>query len=94
MTLSEPFPTATPSPLFMPSPDVSGDRKTLVTDTGDLGSVVTKQQVTNENNNDAKKTEKKTEEDGDDPFGALDWKDGIATLPGNMSYRYNENRSN
>ena len=29
--------------------------------------------------------EKKTADDNnDDPFGALDWKDGIATLPGNV----------
>lgn len=28
---------------------------------------------------------KASTDDSDDPFGALDWKDGIATLPGNIS---------
>lgn len=28
---------------------------------------------------------KASTDESDDPFGALDWKDGIATLPGNIS---------
>lgn len=34
---------------------------------------------------------KKTGDDGEDPFGALDWKDGIATLPGsNLKFKLTE----
>ena len=53
----------------------------------ELGSAVIKQSVTSDSSNEVKKTstEKKTSDDGDDPFGALDWKDGIATLPGNSA---------
>ena len=54
-----------------------------------LSNAVMKQPVTSDSGNDVKKTatEKKTADDGDDPFGALDWKDGIATLPGNTFFR-------
>ena len=55
----------------------------------ELSNAVMKQPVTSDSGNDVKKTttEKKTADDGDDPFGALDWKDGIATLPGNTFFR-------
>lgn len=61
------------------------ERTASSTNTVELSSTVTDQPVTSDSNNDVKKTttEKKTADDGDDPFGALDWKDGIATLPGN-----------
>jgi len=61
------------------------ERTASSTNTVELSSTVTDQPVTSDSSNDVKKTttEKKTADDGDDPFGALDWKDGIATLPGN-----------
>lgn len=61
------------------------ERTASSTNTVELSSTVTDQPVTSDSSNDVKKTttEKKTVDDGDDPFGALDWKDGIATLPGN-----------
>ena len=34
------------------------------------------------------KKEKKPTFEEDDPFAALDWKDGIATLPGNLIFFY------
>lgn len=33
------------------------------------------------------KKEKRTTDNNDDPFGELDWKDGIATLPGNVTLK-------
>ncbi|CAH3044292.1 unnamed protein product [Pocillopora meandrina] len=88
---SEPFPQrSTPPPLFLPS-DVTEDKKPSVNDSSDLNDAVTKQSVDNDNNNDTKKTEVKTEDVVDDPFGALDWKDGIATLPGsNLKFKLTE----
>lgn len=61
------------------------EKTTSSTNPVELGSTAIKQPMTSDSSNDVKKTttEKKTADDGDDPFGALDWKDGIATLPGN-----------
>lgn len=88
MIRSEPFPQrSTPPPLFLPS-DVTEDKRPSVNDSSDLNDAVTKQSVDNDNNNDTKKTEVKTEDVVDDPFGALDWKDGIATLPGTVMCRH------
>ena len=65
------------------------ERKASSTNHVELSNAVMKQPVTSDSGNDLKKTttEKKTADDGDDPFGALDWKDGIATLPGNSFFR-------
>ena len=82
---SEPFPeVTTSSPLVTPS-GVSEEKKTLSTNAEELDSDVARQPLTSDSSSGVKKTsvEKKTKDDGDDPFGALDWKDGIATLPGN-----------
>ena len=61
------------------------ERTASSTNPAELSSAVINQPVTSDVSNDVKKTttEKKTVDDVDDPFGALDWKDGIATLPGN-----------
>lgn len=69
----------------MTTSGVSEKNKTSPTNATELSSAVARQPVTSDSSNDVKKTsvEKKTADDGDDPFGALDWKDGIATLPGN-----------
>ena len=66
------------------------ERTALSTNPVELSNGVMKQPVTSDSGNDVKKTatEKKTADDGDDPFGALDWKDGIATLPGNTFFRF------
>ena len=82
---SEPFPDVgtTSSPNIATSEEnVSEANKTLSGDTAELSTAVAKESV---NSNEGKKSspEKKTSDDSDDPFGALDWKDGIATLPGN-----------
>ena len=84
---SEPFPEENKSsPPLVTTSDVSEDKKTSPTDATELSSAVAKQPVITDSSKDAEKkttVEKKTTEDGgDDPFGALDWKDGIATLPG------------
>ena len=65
------------------------ERTASSTNPVELSNGVMKQPVTSDSGNDVKKTatEKKTADDGDDPFGALDWKDGIATLPGNTFFR-------
>ena len=87
MIRSEPFPQrSTPPPLFLPA-DVNEDKKPSVDGSGDLNDSVTEQPVANDNNNGTKKTEVKAEDGVNDPFGALDWKDGIATLPGRVMWR-------
>lgn len=74
----------------MTTSGVSEEKNTSSTNAAELSSAVARQPVTNDSSNDVKKTsvEKKTADDGDDPFGALDWKDGIATLPGNALLCY------
>lgn len=90
---SEPFPDVgtTSSPNIATSEEnVSEANKTLSGDTAELSTAVTKESV---NSNEGKKSspEKKTSDDSDDPFGALDWKDGIATLPGsNLKFKLTE----
>lgn len=85
---SEPFPEgiATSSPSITSSEEkVSEAKTTLFTDTAD-STAGAKESVTNKASPGVKKSsaEKKANQDGDDPFGALDWKDGIASLPGNV----------
>ncbi|KAJ7354960.1 lethal(3)malignant brain tumor-like protein [Desmophyllum pertusum] len=93
---SEPFPEENKSsPPLVTTSDVSEDKKTSPTDATELSSAVAKQPVITDSSKDAEKkttVEKKTTEDGgDDPFGALDWKDGIATLPGsNLKFKLTE----
>ena len=83
---SEPFPEgSTSSPSLATSEENANEsNQPLSGNTAELKTVPAKD-TTNNANSSAKKTslEKKTSDDGDDPFGALDWKDGIATLPGN-----------
>ena len=57
----------------------------MLTDTAD-STAGAKESVANKASPGVKKSsaEKKANQDGDDPFGALDWKDGIASLPGNV----------
>ena len=76
----------------MTTSGASEERTASWTNPTELVSAVIKQPVTTDSSNDVKKTttEKKTADDGDDPFGALDWKDGIATLPGNAPVSCNE----
>lgn len=85
---SEPFPEgiATSSPSITSSEEkVSEAKTTLFTDTAD-STAGAKESVANKASPGVKKSsaEKKATQDGDDPFGALDWKDGIASLPGNV----------
>ena len=72
------------------------ERTASSTNPVELSNAVMKQPVTIDSSNDVKKitTENKTTDDGDDPFGALDWKDGIATLPGNTFFRSTVTPSN
>ena len=88
---SEPFPevsTSSASPNKATSEEnVSGEvNKTSSRDTAELSTAVAEESVNSNAGNGVKKSspEKKTAEDNDDPFGALDWKDGIATLPGKV----------
>ena len=76
----------------MTTSGASEERRASSTNPTELVSAAITQPVTSEGSNDVKKatTEKKTADDGEDPFGALDWKDGIATLPGNAFVSYNE----
>ena len=85
---SEPFPEgSTSSPSLATSEENANEsNQPLSGNTAELKTVPAKDKDTANNaNSSAKKAslEKKTSDDGDDPFGALDWKDGIATLPGN-----------
>ncbi|KAL9953264.1 hypothetical protein ACROYT_G040653 [Oculina patagonica] len=90
---SEPFPEVSTSSPLVTTSGVSEKNKTSPTNATELSSAVARQPVTSDSSNDLKKTsvEKKTADDGDDPFGALDWKDGIATLPGsNLKFKLTE----
>lgn len=83
---SEPFPEgSSSSPSLATSEENANEsNQPLSGNTAELKTVPAKD-TANNGNSSAKKAslEKKTSDDGDDPFGALDWKDGIATLPGN-----------
>lgn len=91
---SEPFPAvSSSSPPPMITSCAAEERTASSTNPVELSNAVMKQPVTIDSSNDVKKitTEKKTTDDGDDPFGALDWKDGIATLPGsNLKFKLTE----
>ena len=94
---SEPFPAvSSSSPPPMITSCAAEERTASSTNPVELSNAVMKQPVTIDSSNDVKKitTEKKTTDDGDDPFGALDWKDGIATLPGNTFFRSTVTPSN
>lgn len=83
---SEPFPegSASSPSLATSEENVNESNQPLSENTAELKTVPAKDTANNVNSS-AKKAslEKKTTDDGDDPFGALDRKDGIATLPGN-----------
>ena len=83
---SEPFPEGSTSSPSLPTSEENANESNqpLSGNTAELKTVPAKDSTNNANSS-AKKAslEKKTSDDGDDPFGALDWKDGIATLPGN-----------
>lgn len=87
---SKPLPEAETSvPSVIPLEGNLGEVKNALTaSTGaDLSSPT--ESVEEKSSSDVKQpptAEKKASTDeSDDPFGALDWKDGIATLPGNIS---------
>ncbi|KAM7433461.1 lethal(3)malignant brain tumor-like protein [Porites harrisoni] len=91
---SEPFPEgSTSSPSLATSEENANEsNQPLSGNTAELKPVPAKDSTNNANSS-AKKAslEKKTSDDGDDPFGALDWKDGIATLPGsNLKFKMTE----
>lgn len=95
---SEPFPEGSfSSTPIIPTAEekISEAKNTLPTDTSAISQTpVTKETVKNNASSVGKKisSEKKTADDNnDDPFGALDWKDGIATLPGsNLKFKLTE----
>jgi len=82
---SEPFPegSASSPSLATSEENANESNQPLSGNTAELKTVPAKDATNNPNSAKKASVEKKTADDGDDPFGALDWKDGIATLPGN-----------
>ncbi|XP_068682638.1 lethal(3)malignant brain tumor-like protein 4 isoform X1 [Montipora foliosa] len=86
---SMPFPEADAS---LPGVKLGAVKNTATSST-EVGVDSSSESVTNNVCSAAKKpyAEKKSSDDSEDPFGALDWKDGIATLPGsNLKFKLTE----